>query len=590
MVLRVRAPYLPKRLIGLQLGGCLADLMQVATRVPALHSVSTSFISRLRSFLPRGGSLPEDEWNRRHRALVVVLWINAVALTGYGIALGRYGVVHNVAHAAGIVTLAVLAGNARFSHKWRAAFASIGLLSAAALLVHLTRGLIEAHFYFFVLVVALTLYEDWMPFLLAVGYVLLHHGVVGTIDPHEVYNRRAEWSHPWTWAGIHAAFIALAGVAGITTWRLNENVRNRMRAAQNELARISETDSLTGLANRRKAMKDLECLFDDPREDTVLVLFDLNWFKSYNDTFGHPAGDALLERLGRQFASAVDGRATAYRLGGDEFCMLAPCREEERASLEAVAAAALSEHGQAFQITAAYGSVLIPAEAGSSAEALHLADERMYARKHSSRPSAISQSKGVLTQAMVESHPDLGGHLNEVARLVEPVARRLEMPDEEIEVLRHAAELHDIGKVAIPDAIMSKAGPLSESEREFIQRHTLVGQRIVAAAPVLAGVGELIRSSHEHWTGGGYPDGLAGPEIPLGARVIAVCDAYDAMTSDRPYRRALDHLDALAELRRCAGTQFDPDVVGAFLALMNEPKLRLVRPESTDSSVASQTG
>jgi diguanylate cyclase (GGDEF)-like protein len=547
------------------------------------------YVSRhLPSFLPRGGSLPEDEWNRRHRALVAVLWLNAVALTGYGIALGRYGAPHNVAHAASLVTCAVLASSHRFSPKLRSAIASVGLLTAAALLVHLTGGLIEAHFYFFVLVVALTLYEDWLPFLLAVGYVLLHHGIVGTLDPHAVYNRPAEWAHPWTWAGIHAVFIAFAGLAGITTWRLNENVRDRMRATQEELARISETDSLTGLANRRKAMMDLERLFAGPMEDTVLALFDLNWFKSYNDTFGHPAGDALLERLGKRFAEAVGDRATAYRLGGDEFCMLGRCREDERAALEATAAAALGEQGQAFRITASYGSVLIPVEASSPSDALLVADQRMYARKHSSRPSAISQSKGVLVQAILERHPDLGGHLGEVARLVEPVAKRLAMPAVDIEVLRDAAELHDIGKVAIPDAIITKPGPLTPSEREFIERHTLIGQRIVAAAPVLAGVGELIRSSHERWDGDGYPDELSGAEIPLGARIIAVCDAYDAMTADRPHRRALARPDALAELRRCAGTQFDPRVVDAFLAVVSEPRaLKAVEAVPINGSVAS---
>jgi diguanylate cyclase (GGDEF)-like protein len=508
-----------------------------------------------------------------------------------GVALGRYGAVHNLAHAASLVTCAVLATSQRFSPKWRSAITSVGLLTAAALLVHLTGGLIEAHFYFFVLVVVLTLYEDWVPFLLAVGYVLVHHGVVGTLDPHQVYNRPAEWAHPWTWAGIHAGFIALAGLAGITTWRLNENVRDRMRATQDELARISETDSLTGLANRRKAMKDLDRLFSGPTEEAVLALFDLNWFKSYNDTFGHPAGDALLERLGKRFAEAVGDRAKAYRLGGDEFCVMGSCRKDELAALEATAAAALSEQGQGFRISASYGSVLIPSEASTPSEALHVADQRMYSKKHSSRPSAISQSKGVLLQAVFERQPELGGHLNEVARLVEPVARRVGMSDHEIEVLRNAAELHDIGKVAIPDAILTKAGPLSPPERDFIERHTLIGQRIVSAAPVLAGVGELIRSSHERWDGSGYPDGLVGAEIPLGARVIAVCDAFDAMLADRPYRRALEHRDALAELRRCAGTQFDPRVVDAFLALMREPrKLRAVNATPIDGSVSSRAG
>jgi diguanylate cyclase (GGDEF)-like protein len=504
--------------------------------------------------------------------LVVALWLNVLVLSGYGLAIGGYGVLHNVAHTASLVTCAVLASSSRFSPKMRSAFTSVGLLTAAALLVHLTGGLIEAHFYFFVVIVALTIYEDWLPFLLAVAYVLVHHGLVGMLEPHQVYNRPEAWAHPWLWAGIHAFFVALAGVAAVNAWRLNEDVRDRMRATQDELARISETDSLTGLANRRRAMKDLEALFSGSPHETVLIFFDLNGFKSYNDSFGHPAGDALLLRLGQRLASAVGDRATVYRLGGDEFCLFGLCREDQRAALEASSAAALSEWGQAFSVTAAHGSVLIPAEAATASDAMRIADQRMYANKQSSRPSAISQSKDVLVQALTERHPELSGHLNEVNRLVEPVARHLKMPEDEAHLLRNAAQLHDIGKVAIPDAIMSKPGPLDEAEWEFMRRHTVIGQRIVAAAPVLAGVGELIRASHERWDGNGYPDGLAGDKIPLGARIIAVCDAYDAMTGDRPYRLALLPKDALAELRRCAGTQFDADVVAAFEAAIREPR------------------
>jgi len=504
--------------------------------------------------------------------LVAGLWANALLLSGYSLVVGHYGAVHNLAHSAALVTFAAAASSARLSRNLRSAAVSLGFLTAAALLVHLTGGLIEAHFYFFVVIVVLTLYEDWLPFLLAVAYVLVHHGVVGMLEPHEVYNRPEAWAHPWTWAGIHAFFVALAGIAGVAAWRLNEDVRDKMRATQEELAHLSETDSLTGLRNRRRAMADLAALFDGAPRRSVLVLFDLNGFKSYNDRFGHLAGDAMLTRLGQRLQSAVGDRAEAYRLGGDEFCLLGPGSREERAVLEAIAGAALSEQGEAFCVTASYGSALIPEEAASPSDAMRKADQRMYARKQGSRPSAVSQSKDVLLQALSERHPELERHVSGVAKLVEPVARKLGMPAEELHVLRHAAELHDVGKMAIPDAILNKPGPLDDAEWEFMRRHTVVGQRIVAAAPVLAGVGELIRASHERWDGAGYPDGRAGDDIPLGARIIAVCDAYHAMTSDRPYRLALAPQDAMAELRACAGTQFDPDVVAAFDALMAEPQ------------------
>ena len=131
-----------------------------------------------------------------------------------------------------------------------------------------------------------------------------------------------------------------------------------------------------------------------------------------------------------------------------------------------------------------------------------------------------------------------------------------------------AAELHDVGKVAIPDAIINKPGPLDDDEWAFMRRHTLIGERIVAAAPALGAVAQLVRASHERWDGDGYPDAIAGEDIPLGARIVAVCDAYDAIVSDRPYRRGRSAAEAMVELHRCAGTQFDPAVVDAFAAVL----------------------
>jgi HD-GYP domain-containing protein (c-di-GMP phosphodiesterase class II) len=138
--------------------------------------------------------------------------------------------------------------------------------------------------------------------------------------------------------------------------------------------------------------------------------------------------------------------------------------------------------------------------------------------------------------------------------------------DEELDDLHRAAQLHDIGKAAVPDAILSKPGKLDPHEWAFIERHTLVGERILAAAPALAPVAVIVRSSHENWDGTGYPDRLAGERIPLGARIIRVCDSFDAMTSERPYAPAVSPELALAELEQCAGRQFDPGVVRAFAA------------------------
>jgi GGDEF domain-containing protein len=287
---------------------------------------------------------------------MALLWVNVLAVPVFSIAGGHSSVVHGLDGGLAVAVLAMLGSAPRLSRKLRMACASLGLLSAAALLIHASGGLLEMHFYFFVLIIVLTLYEDWMPFLLAIVFVLIHHGVLGTLEPRSVFDRPEEWAHPWTWASIHAAFVAAAGVSALAAWRLNEDVRAKMRAAHEQLEVASETDSLTGLGNRRKLMADLEEV-SRSGQPAVVVILDLDGFKAYNDTFGHPAGDSLLARLGARLQQAVERRGRAYRLGGDEFCAIWRAEEADRASAEAVSAAALCERGEGFSITAAYGGV-----------------------------------------------------------------------------------------------------------------------------------------------------------------------------------------------------------------------------------------
>ena len=302
----------------------------------------------------------------------------------------------------------------------------------------------------------------------------------------------------------------------------------------------------------------------DGGRPSALVLFDLNGFKGYNDVFGHPAGDALLARLGARLGAAMGDDARAYRMGGDEFCVLAPIEEGNPLATLERGRRALGEVGDGFEISAAHGCVLVPDEADDAGSALGIADRRMYAEKATARRSADEQSRDVLLKALEEHHPDLGAHVHDVGLLAAAVAGELGLDARALQHVRHAAELHDIGKVAVPSAILDKPGKLDADEWAFIARHTIIGERILGAAIALRPVATLVRASHERYDGSGYPDGLRGEEIPLGSRIVSVCDAYDAMTSDRPYQRALDPEDALAELRRCAGTQFDPVVVDAF--------------------------
>jgi HD-GYP domain-containing protein (c-di-GMP phosphodiesterase class II) len=189
----------------------------------------------------------------------------------------------------------------------------------------------------------------------------------------------------------------------------------------------------------------------------------------------------------------------------------------------------------------------------------------MYSQKGATQAGASELITAALHTALAQRHPDLGDHADDVVSDVERLARAAGLDEEEVKVVVKAGDLHDIGKVGIPDAIITKPGPLTSEEWEFMHQHTVMGEQILmAAGPSMAPLGPLVRASHERWDGKGYPDGLAEEEIPVGARIIAICDAFSAMITDRIYKPAMSTSEALAELRRCAGTQFDPRLVEVY--------------------------
>jgi len=364
----------------------------------------------------------------------------------------------------------------------------------------------------------------------------------------------------------HSATIALgAACVAAVMLRLIMTFRENL-AMIHASRREALTDALTGLGNRRALANDLRARLDrgSASQPSLLVMFDLDGFKAYNDAFGHPAGDALLTRLGTRLTAGVENIGTAYRMGGDEFCALLDAPQGDAGSVVERAAQALTEQGDGFVIGSSFGVVRLPAEAADPEVALRLVDQRMYEAKHSGRASAGRQSMEVLVRAVNERNARLGGQMARVAELSELVARRLGLEKVDVAAIRDAAALHDIGKVAIPDAILEKRTPLDADEAAFVREHPLIGERILGGAAALQGAAALVRSSHERFDGLGYPDALRGEAIPLGSRIIAVCDAFQAMIDENRYRPAVAPAVALAELRECAGSQFDPQVVAAF--------------------------
>ena len=409
---------------------------------------------------------------------------------------------------------------------------------------------------------------------------LAHRERLARGEPSEVtyrlrgYDGVTRWVHARTRSHLNGDRLLVDGIVSDITKR--REAEEALLVAQRELERQVRInahqalhDALTGLGNRRKLLADLAEALASADGRGVLVLCDLDGFKLYNDSFGHLAGDTLLARLGERLARAVEGRADAYRLGGDEFCVLARGSAAEVDPLVAAVAAALAEHGPGFSVTTSAGTCLL-SEAADEGSILSTADRRLYEQKGRGRRSVPSQVAEALSAALRERNPGLGLHLDDVGELAASVAKRLGLPPAQVEVIRHAGQLHDVGKIAIPDGILNTPGTLSPEDRAFVRQHPLIGERIVATADALSEAAALIRSSHECYDGTGYPDGLAGDAIPLGARIVAVCDAYDALVGPRPYREGVGEEQALAELRRGAGTRFDPAVVDALAAALGD--------------------
>jgi diguanylate cyclase (GGDEF)-like protein len=348
-------------------------------------------------------------------------------------------------------------------------------------------------------------------------------------------------------------------------------------------AREAKLDPLTGLANRRRLLVDLERHAAGASEEhpALLVLFDLDGFKVYNDTFGHNAGDALLIQVAGGLRDALGRRGRAYRMGGDEFCALLTIDSEAPERIGEELAEAMARHGEGFSVTASYGCALAPRDGRETTGLIRQADDEMYARKGRRRLGTERQVEDALTAVLGARDPEMESHAVRVAKLAAKLGEALGLGEADLGALVHGAALHDIGKIAIPDGLLDKADELDVDEQRFLRTHPLIAQRIVSAAPALGYTGHIVRSVQERWDGSGYPDGLSGEAIPLAARIIAVCGAFEAMTSKRPNHEAMSREQAIDELRRGAGSQFDPDLVPPLIELLSEPD---ERPREADGA------
>jgi two-component system cell cycle response regulator len=357
-------------------------------------------------------------------------------------------------------------------------------------------------------------------------------------------------------------WLTLGLIVTVFTRMLETNRRQSRTLEEQELDALN--DRVTALPNRRQLRADIEAMTARPGERRVLVLLELEGLQTYVDRFGYPAGDGLLRQSAQSLVEAIAPLSgAAYRFGTARLAALVPYDERRRGEVILAAADALRD-AEAEAIGRSYGEVAIPDETDDAEVAFQLAGQRLEAQRQRQQRSARRQAHAVLMAALSARRPELRDHLRSVAYRAIALARRLGLGLAEIDDVALAAELQDVGLLAVPEAVLTKEAPLSEAETALVHSHTADGERIIAAAPGLASVAGLVRSSAERHDGSGYPDGLAGDAIPLGARIVAVAVAFAALTAQRPYRLALSSSEALAELRRCSGTQFDPGVVEAL--------------------------
>ncbi len=363
----------------------------------------------------------------------------------------------------------------------------------------------------------------------------------------------------------YVAFVAasLAFAALLCAWQAQNHDDARER-----LMEVSRTDPLTESLNRRGFEERLQAELDDALRSgrsVALVLLDLDNFKAVNDLHGHIAGDELLCWVVGGMRQSVRAMDTVGRLGGDEFAVLAPGLTQSGAEeLGERIRGVLSE-----RIAVTTGIACFPVDGLDPDELQRRADSDLYDQKQGLAASFGAGRRELswaetLARAVDARMAVASEHSATVAHYAAGIAQRLGWGGADLAYLRVAAMLHDVGKVTLPDRILKKPGPLDDTEFEEVKSHPVIGAEFVNRVDGLSLIALWVKHSHEHFDGSGYPDGLTGDDIPLASRILLVADAFDAMTSDRPYRAAISHEQAFSELQSQAGRQFDPRCVAAF--------------------------
>jgi len=342
---------------------------------------------------------------------------------------------------------------------------------------------------------------------------------------------------------------------------------NDKKKAESEMLYLSLHDHLTGLYNRRHFEQELKRLDTIENLPISIIMFDVNGLKLVNDSFGHDAGDNLLKKAAEAINKVCRKEDMVARIGGDEFVLLLPKTSSKECVEIANRIKELSSKEKVanIELSISYGYDTKETDKQPILEIMANAENYMYRYKLFERSSNRSKTTDLIMNTLFEKSKREAAHSNRVSTICQTIASTMNLGMDVVNKMRIAGLIHDIGKIGVTESILNNPGILTKDERSEIERHPEIGWRLLSSTNEYSELAQFVLNHHEKWDGSGYPNGLKGEAIPFEARIIAVADAYDAMTSERSYRAALGNEEAVAELKRGSGSQFDPGIVEVFV-------------------------
>ncbi len=368
----------------------------------------------------------------------------------------------------------------------------------------------------------------------------------------------------YMWVRVEANKDANGNI--ISIWGAAQDISERKKSEE-KLVFLSFHDHLTGLYNRRFFEEELIRLDIEENLPLSIIMCDINGLKLVNDSFGHDSGDALLKKAAEVIKNACREEDIIARIGGDEFIVILPKTDSDETLHVSNHIKELASQEKIVNIglSIACGYDTKTSNNQSMIELIANAENHMYQHKLSDRSSMRSKTIDLIMNTLFAKSNREAIHSNRVSSLCVAIGSKMNFDKDAVNQLRIAGLIHDIGKIGIDEKILNKPGRLNDDERKDVERHPEIGWRILSSTTEFSELAHFVLNHHEKWDGSGYPNGIKGKKIPLEARIIAVADTYDAMTSKRSYRIGLSKEEAIQELQRCSGTQFDPDIVNVFI-------------------------